>query len=136
MVYAKLVIELIKLAMFIFGTILKYRLEEAHRLNERMATLRQLLADERNGLGEVANEGDYLDNLDWEKKQRYVAYRNGVSEILTMGGGIVEMRQTKILGMHVRVGNHEEELIEVILKSIGIAEKSIIIAKILAEEYG
>jgi len=70
-----------------------------------------------------------LSNLEWEKQERYKAYKQKSSEVLTKGGGINDLILVTNLGMGLRVKNKKDIILQILLKNIDLEEKSKWIAK-------
>lgn len=125
----ELVLVSLKLVYAIITSIMKWKIEERNRFEERMRTISGLLKEAVDNKDESLNEADYLSNLEWEKQERYKTYKNKSAEVLTAGGGISDLSSITDMGMGLRVNNKRVEVIAILLKNLELEEKSKWIAK-------
>jgi len=125
----ELIVIALKLVYTIVGSIIKWKVEERNRFEERMRTISKLLKDAVENKDEALNEEDYLSNLEWEKQQRYQTYKRRSIEIISLGGGVNDLIAVTEMGMGLRITVKKEEVIEILLKNLGVEEKAQLIAK-------
>ena len=128
-----LIFSFLKLILFFISKWAKGKMEERIRYQERMNTLKDLMDKISNDNSEATNEADYLSNLAWEEIQRFNQYNPILLDILNSGGGIDEMKNTKILGMNLRVARKENLILDIIKLNKSNDEKSKMIARELAK---
>jgi len=129
----ELIVIALKLVYTIVGSIIKWKVEERNRFEERMKTIATLLKEAVDNKDESLNEEDYLSNLEWEKQERYKTYKQNTLEVLTQGGGINELAGITAMGMGLRVTNKKEDVIKILLKNLAIEEKAQWVAKDILE---
>jgi len=129
----ELIVIALKLVYTIVGSIIKWKVEERNRFEERMKTISKLLKDAVENKDESLNEDDYLSNLEWEKKERYKTYKLKSIEVLTLGGGINELEAITSMGMGVAVANKKIVIIELLQRNLSVEEKGQWIAKNLLD---
>jgi len=129
----ELIVIALKLVYTIVGSIIKWKVEERDRFEERMKTIANLLKEAVDNKDESLNEEDYLSNLEWEKQERYKTYKQNTLVVLNLGGGINELMIIPSMGMGLRVTNKKEAVIQILLKNLGIEEKAQWVAKDIIE---
>jgi hypothetical protein len=127
-----LILSFLKLIFFFISKWMKGKMEEKIRYQERMNNLKDLMDKISKDNSEVTNESDYLSNLVWEEIERFNEYSRQLLTILNSGGGIEQMKNTKILGMHLRVARKENLILDIIKLAKSNEEKSKMIARELA----
>jgi len=125
----ELITTALKLVFTIVTQVMKWNAEERSRFEERMRTISSLLKEAVENKDESLNEEDYLSNLEWEKQQRYLAYKTQALTILNQGGGINELSVASTMGMGLAVVKNKDAVISVLLKNLDVEEKSKWIAK-------
>ncbi len=129
----ELVVIVLKLLYSIVSSIMAWKEEERNRFEERMKTLTFLLKDAIVNKEESLNEKDFLSNLEWEKQERYKAYKQAAIEVLSVGGGINELKTKTVMGMHLRITDKLNDVVAILVKDITVEDKSKLIAKLLSE---
>lgn len=119
--------------MLLRGVIKRGNAEELKRFEERLRTLSTALKEAVSNKEESLNEEAYLSNLEWEKKQRYTAYKAKFLEIVKAGGGYVELSSVSSMAMGTKVSQKKDAIIEILSKDMPVEDKSKIFAKLLAE---
>jgi len=129
----ELIVISLKLVYTIVGSIIKWKVEERNRFEERMKTIANLLKEAVDNKDESLNEEDYLSNLEWEKQERYKTYKQNTIDVLTLGGGINDLIAITSMGMGLRVTNRKDSVVQILLKNLVLEEKAQWIAKDLLE---
>jgi len=125
----ELIVIALKLVYTIVGSIIKWKVEERNRFEERMKTISKLLKDAVDNKDESLNEADYLSNLEWEKQEKYKTYKQKSLDILTIGGGINDLIAVTDMGMGLRVSNKKDAVVQILLKNLAVEEKAQWISK-------
>jgi len=131
-------VELITVVLKIFFTFMKaymaWNKEERERFEERMKNLSGVLKEAINDQSESMNEEAYLSNLEWEKKQRYEAYKKSLAPMLARGAGYESLISIKgNMGLSQRIIANEPKVVEILVKSVSVDEKCKLIASLLVE---
>jgi len=129
----ELIVIALKLVYTIVGSIIKWKVEERNRFEERMKTISKLLKDAVENKDESLNEEDYISNLEWEKQVRYKTYKQKSIEVLSVGKGITELEAVTDMGMGLGISNNREAVVQILLKNLAVEEKAQWIAKELLE---
>jgi len=131
----ELVVVFLKLVFVVVSSLIKWKVEERNRFEERMKTISKLFKEAVINKDESLNEGDYLSNLEWEKQNRYKAYRQASYDILVKGGGIGDLSNSPVLGMGLRINAKKEDIIKILLKNLRLEEKAQWISKKLVDSF-
>jgi hypothetical protein len=129
----EIVILGLKLIFMLLNGIMKYNAEEQKRFEDRLKTLSSALKAAVDNREESLNEEAYLSNLEWEKKQRYTAYKAKFLEVVKAGGGYVELSLASTMAMGTKVSQKKDAVIEILNKDMSVEDKSKLFAKLLAE---
>ena len=124
-----LIIEVLKLVMFIVNAAIKFRKEEWDIYQNRINGVSEALKKANSNTAETMDEAAYTSNLEWEAKKRYDTYKLKALEVLKLGGGIVELSQQTIMGMGDRINLKRPAIILILQGSFAVDDKSTRIAK-------
>ena len=129
----EIIAVILKIVYSIFAASIAWKEEERQRFEDRIKNLTTILKEAIVNKEEVLNEQDYLSNLEWEKQERYKAYKQICVEVLSSGGGINELTQKDTLGMNLRISEKVKETIAILVQDLNVEDKSKLIAKMLTD---
>lgn len=127
----ELIIGFLNVVYIIIKLFAGWSIIEQQRANERLQTVIKALQDMIDNKADIVNEDNFLNQLEWEKKERYAAYKPAILSILSQGRGIEEMKKEISMAMNLRVIAHEKEIIALLQDINTPEEKAVKIAKLL-----